>query len=89
MTPLNDLLFSIIQLSLCVCVCVHSQTGLTALHVAACFGQVDFVREMLTKVPAIIRSDHPHSTLRRSGEGPPRQPPPSEVGPNDGHLTHT
>ena len=61
-----------------LCVCVCSQTGLTALHVAACFGQVDFVREMLTKVPATMRSERPHGTLR-SGEGARRQHHPSEV----------
>ncbi|XP_036423490.1 transient receptor potential cation channel, subfamily N, member 1 [Colossoma macropomum] len=38
---------------------ISSKTGLTALHVAACFGQVDFVREILTKVPAAIRSELP------------------------------
>ena len=40
------------------------QTGLTALHVAAQFGQIDFVREMLAKVPATVRSEPPHT-----GEG--------------------
>ena len=35
------------------------QTGLSALHVAAHFGQVDFVREMLTKVPATVKSEPP------------------------------
>uniref|UniRef100_A0A8C2J501 Serine/threonine-protein phosphatase 6 regulatory ankyrin repeat subunit B-like n=1 Tax=Cyprinus carpio TaxID=7962 RepID=A0A8C2J501_CYPCA len=38
---------------------LSSKTGLTALHVAASFGQVDFVREILTKVPATIRSEFP------------------------------
>ncbi len=38
------------------------QTGLTALHVAAHYGQIEFVRDMLTKVPATIRSEQPHST---------------------------
>ena len=37
------------------------QTGFTALHVAAHYGQIEFVREMLTKVPAIVRSEPPHS----------------------------
>ncbi|XP_069477814.1 serine/threonine-protein phosphatase 6 regulatory ankyrin repeat subunit B-like isoform X2 [Ambystoma mexicanum] len=35
------------------------KTGLTALHVAAHFGQVDFVREILTKVPATMCSEPP------------------------------
>ncbi|KAK7139556.1 hypothetical protein R3I93_016630 [Phoxinus phoxinus] len=39
-----------------------SKTGLTALHVAARFGQVDFVREILTKVPATIRSELPKNS---------------------------
>ena len=38
------------------------QTGLTALHVAAHYGQMDFVRDMLFKVPATIRSEPPHSS---------------------------
>ncbi|XP_022089542.1 serine/threonine-protein phosphatase 6 regulatory ankyrin repeat subunit B-like isoform X2 [Acanthaster planci] len=37
------------------------KTGLTALHIAAHYGQSDFVREMLTKVPATIRSESPAS----------------------------
>ncbi|ROI69406.1 Ankyrin-3 [Anabarilius grahami] len=39
-----------------------SKTGLTALHVAACFGQVDFMREILTEVPATIRSEFPNNS---------------------------
>ena len=35
------------------------QTGLTALHVAAQYGQTDLVREMLTIVPATLKSDTP------------------------------
>ena len=35
------------------------KTGLAALHISAHYGQVDFVREMLTKVPATIRSETP------------------------------
>ena len=38
------------------------QTGLTALHVAAHYGQMDFVRDMLSKVPATITSEPPHSS---------------------------
>ncbi|XP_059366352.1 serine/threonine-protein phosphatase 6 regulatory ankyrin repeat subunit B-like [Carassius carassius] len=45
-----------------------SKTGLTALHVAACFGQVDFVREILTKVPATIRSEFPTNSDSPSGK---------------------
>ncbi|XP_071807493.1 uncharacterized protein [Asterias amurensis] len=37
------------------------KTGLTALHIAAHYGQSDFVREMLTKVPATVRSEPPAS----------------------------
>ena len=37
------------------------KTGLTALHIAAHYGQSDFVREMLTKVPATVRSESPAS----------------------------
>lgn len=39
-----------------------TKTGLTALHVAAHYGQMDFVRDMLFKVPATIRSEPPHSS---------------------------
>uniref|UniRef100_A0A674EK83 Serine/threonine-protein phosphatase 6 regulatory ankyrin repeat subunit A-like n=1 Tax=Salmo trutta TaxID=8032 RepID=A0A674EK83_SALTR len=60
-----------------------SKTGLTALHVAARFGQVDFVREILTKVPATMRSGIPNSN---SGEGIPVQQPPSESGYTPLHL---
>ncbi|XP_077086187.1 transient receptor potential cation channel, subfamily N, member 1 [Siphateles boraxobius] len=48
-----------------------SKTGFTALHVAARFGQVDFVREILTKVPATIRSEFPTSRdMSESGYTP-------------------
>ena len=39
---------------------LYFQTGLTALHVAAHYGQMEFCREMLPKVPATIRSEPPH-----------------------------
>jgi hypothetical protein len=39
----------------CIGVCL--QTGLTALHVAALHGQTEFVREMLTRVPATLKSE--------------------------------
>ena len=35
------------------------QIGLTALHVAAAFGQTEFVSEMLPLVPATIKSERP------------------------------
>ncbi|KAG8199145.1 hypothetical protein JTE90_015980 [Oedothorax gibbosus] len=35
------------------------KTGLTALHIAASYGQEDFVREMLTQIPATISSERP------------------------------
>ncbi|KAM4704908.1 uncharacterized protein WCC33_009720 [Rhinophrynus dorsalis] len=38
-----------------------AKTGFTALHVAAHFGQLDFVREILTKVPATMHSEPPKS----------------------------
>ncbi|XP_070196145.1 serine/threonine-protein phosphatase 6 regulatory ankyrin repeat subunit B-like [Littorina saxatilis] len=37
------------------------KTGLTALHVAAHYGQTEFVREMLTRVPATLKSESPAS----------------------------
>lgn len=38
---------------------IHLQIGLTALHVAAAMGQTDFVSDMLTIVPATIKSERP------------------------------
>lgn len=35
------------------------QTGLNALHIAAYYGNSDFVNEMLKHVPASIRSEPP------------------------------
>uniref|UniRef100_T1IHG8 Uncharacterized protein n=1 Tax=Strigamia maritima TaxID=126957 RepID=T1IHG8_STRMM len=35
------------------------KTGLTALHVAAQFGQTDVVRELLTYIPATVKSEPP------------------------------
>ncbi|XP_043088850.1 transient receptor potential cation channel, subfamily N, member 1 isoform X2 [Puntigrus tetrazona] len=61
-----------------------SKTGLTALHVAACFGQVDFVREILTKVPATIRSEFPSSGGGK--EDVKRQQPLAESGYTPLHL---
>ncbi|XP_051526903.1 transient receptor potential cation channel, subfamily N, member 1 [Myxocyprinus asiaticus] len=64
-----------------------SKTGLTALHVAACFGQVDFVREILTKVPATIRSEFPaNSSSSGSKEDVMRQQPLTESGYTPLHL---
>uniref|UniRef100_A0A0P5ALS6 No mechanoreceptor potential C n=1 Tax=Daphnia magna TaxID=35525 RepID=A0A0P5ALS6_9CRUS len=42
------------------------RTGLNSLHVAACYGQSEIVREMLTYVPAGVRSEAPTSL---SGSG--------------------
>ncbi|XP_042907067.2 uncharacterized protein [Parasteatoda tepidariorum] len=39
------------------------KTGMTALHVASSAGQEDFVREMLTQVPATILSEKPTENL--------------------------
>ncbi|KAJ8386825.1 hypothetical protein AAFF_G00166200 [Aldrovandia affinis] len=60
-----------------------TKTGLTALHVAACFGQVDFVREILTKVPATLRSEAPNSS---GWEGVPGRQQPTESGFTPLHL---
>ncbi|KAL0961929.1 hypothetical protein UPYG_G00333500 [Umbra pygmaea] len=60
-----------------------SKTGLTALHIAACFGQVDFVREILTTMPATVRSDAINSNHREGTAG--RQLP-SESGYTPLHL---
>ncbi|XP_046691390.1 transient receptor potential cation channel, subfamily N, member 1 [Silurus meridionalis] len=48
---------------------VSLQTRRTALHVAACFGQVDFVREILTQEPDTINSETSRrDTLRTSAD---------------------
>ncbi|XP_064204441.1 transient receptor potential cation channel, subfamily N, member 1 [Anguilla rostrata] len=60
-----------------------TKTGLTALHVAACFGQVDFVREMLTRVPATLRSEAPSAS---GWEGAPGRQQPPESGYTPLHL---
>ncbi|KAK2157499.1 hypothetical protein LSH36_190g04012 [Paralvinella palmiformis] len=39
----------------------ENATGFTALHVAARYGQTEFVREMLSKVPATVCSEPPHT----------------------------
>ncbi|XP_041105107.1 transient receptor potential cation channel, subfamily N, member 1 isoform X2 [Polyodon spathula] len=59
-----------------------TKTGLTALHVAASFGQVDFVREILRRVPATMQSEPPQSTAE--GQGIREQP--SESGFTPLHL---
>ncbi|XP_066571914.1 transient receptor potential cation channel, subfamily N, member 1 [Amia ocellicauda] len=59
-----------------------TKTGLTALHVAASFGQVDFVREILTKVPATMCSEAPRSAT----EGLPSRERPAESGFTPLHL---
>ncbi|KTF88881.1 hypothetical protein cypCar_00042086, partial [Cyprinus carpio] len=63
-----------------------SKTGLTALHVAACFGQVDFVREILTKVPATIRSEFPTNGSSSGKDDVKRQQPLPESGYTPLHL---
>ncbi|XP_048059090.1 transient receptor potential cation channel, subfamily N, member 1 isoform X2 [Megalobrama amblycephala] len=64
-----------------------SKTGLTALHVAACFGQVDFMREILTEVPATIRSEFPNNSGNSSGKDDmKRQQPLAESGYTPLHL---
>ncbi|XP_072904092.1 transient receptor potential cation channel, subfamily N, member 1 [Hemitrygon akajei] len=59
-----------------------TKTGFTALHVAAHFGQMDFVREILTKMPATIRSETPKIT----SEGQLTKKQPSESGYTPLHL---
>jgi len=44
---------------MCKIKCLVFQTGLTALHVAASYGQLDFIRELLITVPATLRSEPP------------------------------
>ncbi|XP_067282389.1 transient receptor potential cation channel, subfamily N, member 1 [Pseudorasbora parva] len=63
-----------------------SKTGLTALHVAARFGQVDFVREILTKVPATIRSEFPNRGNSSGRDDAKRQQPLAESGYTPLHL---
>ena len=46
------------------------QTGLSALHVAAQYGQIEVVREMLLKVSGTIKSESP--SVVDSGEKGPR-----------------
>ena len=41
---------------------MSKQTGFSALHVAAQYGQIEIVRELLTSVPATIKSLRPAST---------------------------
>lgn len=38
---------------------VSQQSGMMPLHVAAHYGQIDFVREMLVHIPANIKSERP------------------------------
>ncbi|KAK6491297.1 transient receptor potential cation channel [Huso huso] len=59
-----------------------TKTGLTALHVAASFGQVDFVREILSRVPATMQSEPPRSAV----EGQRIREQPSESGFTPLHL---
>ena len=41
------------------CLPLFFQTGLSALHVAAQYGQIEVVREMLLKVSGTIKSESP------------------------------
>ena len=43
----------------CIAELFFFQTGLTALHVAAQYGKIDVVREMLLKVAGTIKSESP------------------------------
>lgn len=45
-----------------MCFSFPSKTGFTALHVAAHYGQLDFVRDMLTRGLAAMRSEPPKLT---------------------------
>lgn len=45
------------------------QSGFTALHVAAHYGQIEFVRETLSKVSATVRSEPPHSADGSARDG--------------------
>lgn len=45
------------------------QTGLSALHVAAQYGQIEVVREMLLKVSGTIKSESP-SMVDTGDKGP-------------------
>lgn len=45
------------------------QTGLSALHVAAQYGQIEVVREMLLKVSGTIKSESP-SMVDNGDKGP-------------------
>ena len=45
------------------------QTGLSALHVAAQYGQIEVVREMLLKVSGTIKSESP-AMMNNVDKGP-------------------
>ncbi|MGH0158275.1 UNVERIFIED_CONTAM: hypothetical protein FKN15_040052 [Acipenser sinensis] len=64
------------------------QTGLTALHVAASFGQVDFVREILSRVPATMQSEPPRSAVegQRIREQPSEGSTPLHLAAQNGHT---
>uniref|UniRef100_A0A8D0GQK8 Ion transport domain-containing protein n=1 Tax=Sphenodon punctatus TaxID=8508 RepID=A0A8D0GQK8_SPHPU len=59
-----------------------TQTGSTALHVAAKYGQLDFVRDILTRVPATMRSKPPRFAI----EGQPFREQATESGFTPLHL---
>ncbi|XP_069778381.1 transient receptor potential cation channel, subfamily N, member 1 isoform X3 [Narcine bancroftii] len=59
-----------------------TKTGFTALHMAAHFGQMDFVREILTKMPATMPSEVP----KTPSKGQLTKEHPSESGYTPLHL---
>ncbi|RXM29339.1 Ankyrin-1 [Acipenser ruthenus] len=65
-----------------------TKTGLTALHVAASFGQVDFVREILSRVPATMQSEPPRSAVegQRIREQPSEGSTPLHLAAQNGHT---
>lgn len=50
-------------------ICTTLQTGLSALHVAAQYGQIEVVREMLLKVSGTIKSESP-AMMNNGDKGP-------------------
>ena len=65
-----DLKLDLILYLLYCLLLVVLQTGLSALHVAAQYGQIEVVREMLLKVSGTIKSESP--SMVDNGEKGPR-----------------
>lgn len=63
------LLYTFFCFLLFVYIFVVLQTGLSALHVAAQYGQIEVVREMLLKVSGTIKSESP-SMVDNGDKGP-------------------